>query len=119
MVGGSQKTQASTGQGVHLGLGEAAIRPPRPRSTEDEHSPPETTREGRRPPSTAGVWFQGGQEGEQEIILQEAERDGELEEDTTMSAAGVPQMRKGKKAVQLGKIIGKGCRAFLEAVAWE
>lgn len=44
---------------------------------------------------------------------------GNLKEDTAMSAAGVPQMRKGKKAVQLGKIIGQGCRAFLEAVAWE
>lgn len=103
-AGGSQKTQASTGQGVHLGLGEAAIHTPRPWSTEDEHSTPETMREGGRPPSTAGVWFQGGQEDEQEILLQEAERDGELEEDTAMSAAGVPEMRRARRQFNWEKL---------------
>lgn len=102
-MGGSQKTQASTGQGVHLGLGEAAIHTPRPWSTEDEHSTPETMREGGRPPSTAGVWFQGGQEDEQEILLQEAERDGELE-DTAMSAAGVPEMRRARRQFNWEKL---------------
>lgn len=42
-------------------------------------------REGGGPVSRAGIWFQGGQEGEWEVLLQEVE----LEEDAAMSTAGV------------------------------